>query len=149
MVITEHSKTVRVASMFTETKVKVALCAIPVVAVMAVTGSAAAGVVALLAWMTLGLFMYAAQMRAVILSAVANVFIPKPEDASVGEIQTWERNCSRWVGQREHAYPVRMFIPVMVGKKLSLAFVGPHTSDLEVIVTADGEIMEVKVREQG
>ena len=149
MVITEHTKTVRVASMFTETKLKVALCAIPVVAVMAVTGSAVAGIVGLLAWMALGLFMYAAQMRKVILSAVVNAFIPKPEGAPADEVQTWEKNCSRWVSQREHAYPVRMFIPVMVGKKLSLAFVGPHTSDLEVTVTADGEIMEVKVREQG
>lgn len=135
--------------MFAQTKLKVALCSILVVAVVAVTGSAVAGVVAILAWMALGLFMYAAQMRAVILSTAANVFIPKPEDASTGEIQTWERNCSRWVSQREHAYPVRMFIPVMVGKELSLTFVGPHTSDLEVIVTADGEFMEVKVREQG
>lgn len=149
MVITEHSKTVRVALMFTETKLKVALCSIPVVVVMGVTGSAVAGVVGILAWMALGLFMYAARMRTVILSAVANVFIPKPEDACADEIQTWERNCSLWVSKREHAYPVRMFIPVMVGKKLSLAFAGPHTSDLEVTVTADSKIMEVKVREQG
>lgn len=100
---------------------------------------------ALIIWMAWGLFMYTARLRSVALSLASQTFRPMPEDKT--KVGSWERRSERWVKSMAAAYPLRMFVPVLVGKTLSMNFVGPKTLDVEVDILVDGPFMTVKVRE--
>lgn len=141
----EKTMTVPVTHLFKETKLKVAIGSVVVITALATTGSWVVGVMALIIWMTWGLFMYTARLRSVALSLASQTFRPMPEDKT--KVDSWERRSERWVKSMAAAYPLRMFVPVLVGKKLSMNFVGPKTLDVEVDILVDGPFMTVKVRE--
>lgn len=144
MVTTDCSTTVSVGPLFIETKLKVALASLLVVGVLVGTGSALLGLLAMLVWMAWGLFMYAARMRAVVVSLAVETFLPKSED----EITENEREESRsnWVKATKYDYPMYLFVPAVLGQKLSLRFAGPYAANYYLDVVADQSTMTVDLR---